>query len=71
VMAVPAHDERDFEFAKKYKLDILSTITPKELAEEITKQIQENRSDKDIDESFQKMMILESDYSTQLPFILD
>ena len=22
VMAVPAHDERDFEFAKKYKLKI-------------------------------------------------
>jgi leucyl-tRNA synthetase len=27
-MAVPAHDERDFEFAKKYKLEILTTIYP-------------------------------------------
>lgn len=26
VMAVPAHDERDFEFAKKYDIDIISVI---------------------------------------------
>ena len=28
VMAVPAHDERDFEFAKKYKLPIKEVIVP-------------------------------------------
>ena len=28
VMAVPAHDQRDFEFAKKYKLPIEEVITP-------------------------------------------
>jgi leucyl-tRNA synthetase len=28
VMAVPAHDERDFAFAKKYKLPILEVISP-------------------------------------------
>ena len=28
VMAVPAHDERDFEFAKKYDLDIRTSIVP-------------------------------------------
>ena len=28
VMAVPAHDERDFEFAKKYNLPITQTIMP-------------------------------------------
>lgn len=28
VMAVPAHDERDFEFAKKYNLPIREVITP-------------------------------------------
>jgi leucyl-tRNA synthetase len=28
VMAVPAHDERDFEFAKKYQLPIKFVITP-------------------------------------------
>jgi len=30
VMAVPAHDERDFEFAKKYGLDIKFVIFPKD-----------------------------------------
>ena len=29
VMAVPAHDQRDFEFAKKYKIPIKVVITPK------------------------------------------
>ncbi len=30
VMAVPAHDERDFEFAKKYSLPIVPVIAPNE-----------------------------------------
>jgi len=30
VMAVPAHDERDYEFAKKYGLEIIEVIVPKE-----------------------------------------
>ncbi|QAR33130.1 leucine--tRNA ligase [Geovibrio thiophilus] len=30
VMAVPAHDQRDFEFAKKYDLDIVIAIMPEE-----------------------------------------
>lgn len=28
IMAVPAHDQRDFEFAKKFGLEILEVITP-------------------------------------------
>ena len=32
VMAVPAHDERDFEFAKKYRLPIRKVIIPPALA---------------------------------------
>jgi leucyl-tRNA synthetase len=28
-MAVPAHDERDFEFAKKYGIEIKHVIGPK------------------------------------------
>lgn len=32
VMAVPAHDERDFEFAKKYNLQIKQVIRPEALA---------------------------------------
>jgi leucyl-tRNA synthetase len=27
-MAVPAHDERDFEFAKKYDIPIVQSISP-------------------------------------------
>ena len=30
IMAVPAHDERDFEFAKKYNLEIIPVIQPKD-----------------------------------------
>lgn len=31
IMAVPGHDERDFEFAKKYKLPIIKVIEPPSL----------------------------------------
>ena len=30
VMAVPAHDERDYDFAKKYNLEVNAVINPKE-----------------------------------------
>jgi len=30
IMAVPAHDERDFEFAKKYELPIIEVIRPED-----------------------------------------
>jgi leucyl-tRNA synthetase len=30
VMAVPAHDQRDFDFAKKYDLDIIVVVKPKD-----------------------------------------
>jgi len=33
VKCCPAHDERDFEFAKKFKLEILPVIKPKEIKE--------------------------------------
>ena len=42
IMAVPAHDERDFEFAKKFNLPIKSVLEPitgnKELIEQVQKQ---------------------------------
>ncbi|TCO79027.1 leucine--tRNA ligase [Marinisporobacter balticus] len=30
IMAVPAHDERDFDFAKKYNIEIIPVIKPKD-----------------------------------------
>ncbi len=33
IMAVPAHDQRDFEFAKKFGIDIIPVIRPKNPAE--------------------------------------
>ena len=32
-MSVPAHDERDYEFAKKYGLEIRIVILPRRTAE--------------------------------------
>ncbi|MCF8023860.1 MAG: leucine--tRNA ligase [Desulfobacteraceae bacterium] len=36
VMSVPAHDQRDFEFAGKYGIDIITVIQPRELSAEET-----------------------------------
>jgi len=35
IMAVPAHDERDFEFAKKFKLPIRKVVLPGRLVEKV------------------------------------
>jgi leucyl-tRNA synthetase len=35
IMAVPAHDQRDFDFAKKYDIPIKAVIQPDELDEEL------------------------------------
>ncbi len=47
VMAVPAHDQRDFDFAKKYQLPIKEVIKPKEKNEDIYRKSNEKDSEKD------------------------
>ncbi|MCB0333272.1 MAG: leucine--tRNA ligase [Bdellovibrionales bacterium] len=41
VMGVPAHDDRDFEFARKFQLDIRPVICPIEESDEMTTAVQE------------------------------
>ena len=47
VMAVPAHDERDFEFAKKYDLDIKPVIAFKDIKFEINQYSEDEMITKD------------------------
>ncbi len=35
IMAVPAHDQRDFDFARKYEIDIKAVIQPEDQKEEL------------------------------------
>ena len=44
IMAVPAHDQRDFDFAKKYDLPIIPVIQPEDREEEL--------KEKDLDEAY-------------------
>jgi len=41
IMAVPAHDQRDFDFAKRYNLPIIEVIKPKDLKYDPSKQAYE------------------------------
>lgn len=45
VMAVPAHDERDFEFAKKYQLPIRAVIKPSVSVEKIPDSLGQNEQE--------------------------
>ncbi|MBU0999427.1 leucine--tRNA ligase [Patescibacteria group bacterium] len=45
IMAVPAHDERDFEFAKKYGLEIISVINPMSIGPQLYSSIKKAESD--------------------------
>ena len=40
IFGVPAHDQRDFDFAKKYKLEIIKVVSDKKIRS-IKKLIQE------------------------------
>jgi leucyl-tRNA synthetase len=39
IMAVPAHDTRDFEFAKTFGLDVVCILDPKSASEELREQV--------------------------------
>jgi len=41
-MAVPAHDERDFEFAKKFNIEIRQVIKTGEKLEELKEAIEDD-----------------------------
>jgi leucyl-tRNA synthetase len=43
IMAVPAHDERDFEFCKKYGLPVRVVVEPKELVQSSKFKVQEEK----------------------------
>lgn len=68
VMAVPAHDERDFEFAKKYNLLINPTIFPKEYHDMILRQADENISDEELKEVTEKILSFVRNFCEEKPF---
>ena len=45
IMAVPAHDERDFEFARKYSLPIRQVVCPRAEALPATRRLHRARND--------------------------
>ncbi|WP_179636924.1 leucine--tRNA ligase [Tunturiibacter empetritectus] len=44
IMSVPAHDERDFEFARKYGLEVRRVIAPADASVDATKEKQEQNT---------------------------
>lgn len=75
VMAVPAHDARDFEFAKKYDLEIIPTIYPKEIIEKYKEQSDEEffsaLTQEQADEHILETQKLEDKFFDNLPFLSD
>jgi leucyl-tRNA synthetase len=47
IMAVPAHDERDFEFCQKYRLPIRVVVKPKEEVQSSKFKVQEEKKNQD------------------------
>jgi len=45
IMAVPGHDERDMEFALKYKLPIVPVVVPEEMKDLAIKKIKQNEGE--------------------------
>jgi leucyl-tRNA synthetase len=58
IMAVPAHDERDFDFAKKYSLPIIEVIDPYSKKTKIIKRVPLVVSDKSFEKYYEGEGIL-------------
>lgn len=75
VMGVPAHDERDFAFAKKYNLSIIPTIYPENIATKYREQADanffSNLSQSEADEHIRQTQQLEDEFFDNLPFTGD
>lgn len=75
VMAVPAHDERDFAFAKKYDLPITPTIYPENIAKKYREQADEkffsSLTQEQADEHIRETQQLEDGFFDNLPFTDD
>lgn len=75
VMAVPAHDQRDFEFAKKYNLEIIPTIYSKEIIQKYKEQADEiffsNLTQEEADKHILETQKLEDNFFDNLPFTND
>ena len=74
-MAVPAHDERDFAFAKKYDLPIIPVIYPENIATKYREQADEkffsSLSQADADKHILETQKLEDEFFENLPFTED
>lgn len=75
VMAVPAHDARDFAFAKKYNLDIIPTIYPENIITKYREQSDEvffsSLSQEQADAHIAETQKLEDEFFENLPFVED
>ncbi len=75
VMAVPAHDERDFAFATKYNLPIVPVIYPENIASKYREQADEkffsSLAQEQADEHIRETQKLEDEFFENLPFTPD
>lgn len=75
VMAVPAHDSRDFDFAKKYDLEIIPVIYPENIIKKYKEQTDEkffsSLTQEEADNHILETQKLEDEFFNNLPFTND
>lgn len=74
-MAVPAHDSRDFDFAKKYDLEIIPVIYPENIIKKYKEQTDEkffsSLTQEEADKHILETQELENNFFDNLPFTND